>query len=400
MAGVFVRERMFRVGRHLPLAVVAPVPWSPLDALVRIARPSFRPGAPKSDVQDGIEVHYPRFFSLPGVLKRADGFFMALGAWPTLRRLRRAGRLDVIDAHFGYPDGYAASLLARWLGVPFTVTVRGTEARHARAPALRKRLARALTRAARVFSVSDSLRRVALDVGLAADRVRVVGNGVDCERFAPVDRAAARRELGLPEHARVLISVCGLVPRKGVHRVIDALPALRATYPDLVYLVVGGASPEGDMTAALTARAHALGLDDRVRFQGPVAPAKLALPLSAADVFVLATANEGWANVFLEAMACGLPVITTDVGGNAEVVCDPSLGRIVPFGDADALVEALREALALPWDRAAIRRYAEANAWNGRVAVLVEELTAAATRAPTAAASVARATDHRAVARS
>ena len=89
--------------------------------------------------------------------------------------------------------------------------------------------------------------------------------------------------------------------------------------------------------------------------------------LSAADVFVLATSNEGWANVFLEAMACGLPVVTTDVGGNQEVVCDDSLGKIVPFGDTAALAMASMESFQHSCDATHIRNYAEKNSWDGRV---------------------------------
>lgn len=110
-----------------------------------------------------------------------------------------------------------------------------------------------------------------------------------------------------------------------------------------------------------------LGLQDAVRFVGPVAPDQLRPLLSAADLFVLATRNEGWANVFLEAMACGLPVVTTDVGGNAEVVCRPELGTVVPFGDAERLLAAIDAALAEPRDAATLRRYAEDNTWDRRV---------------------------------
>ncbi|MBY0468796.1 MAG: glycosyltransferase, partial [Burkholderiaceae bacterium] len=174
-AGLFVRERAFRVGQRMPLCVVSPVPWFPLQGMVRRFRPGFRPGAPACEKQKGVDVWFPRFLSLPGLLKRWDGWLMALGAYPRLRTLKTQGRLDVIDAHFGYPDGFAASKLAGWLGVPYTVTLRGTESRHAADPALRPRLMHALARAARVFSVSDSLRQVALKLGVPADRARVVG---------------------------------------------------------------------------------------------------------------------------------------------------------------------------------------------------------------------------------
>ena len=388
MAGLFVRERAFRLGARLPLAVVAPQPWFPLQALLRRWKPGFRPGAPALEQQRGFEVRYPRFLSVPGALKSLDGFFMALGAWPRLRALQRAGRLDVIDAHFGFPDGRAASLLARWLGVPYTVTLRGTETRHAQDAALRPALQAALRGAARVFSVSDSLRQVALQLGVAPERAVVVGNGVDLARFFPLPQAEARAGLGLPAQGPLLVSVGGLCERKGFHRVMAVLPRLRERHPGLKYLVVGGPSPEGDWTGQLQAQSRELGLDDCVVFAGPQPPDALRQWLSAADVFVLATRNEGWANVFLEAMACGLPVVTTRVGGNAEVVNSPELGAVVPFGDEPALEAAIDAALRTPWNRAHIRAYAEANTWDRRIDVLEREF-ASLVPAPAPRAEVA-----------
>src|SRR5512143_1316836 len=369
-AGLFIRERMFRVAQRRPLAVVSPQPWFPGQSLIRRLRPGYRPQAPALEIQQGIRVYHPRFLAVPGVLRQLDGWSMALGSFFLLRRLKAQGA-GLIDAHFGYPDGEAATRLGRWLGLPVTITLRGTEVPHSRSPALRPHLVRALKAAARLFPVSDSLRRLALQLGAAAEIAEVVGNGVDVGRFHPVDRAEARARYGIPENARVLVSVGALVERKGMHRVIDCLPALIGRYADLHYAVVGGASPEGDMRGTLDAQVTRLGLEDRVHFLGALPPDELKWALSAADVFVLATGNEGWANVFLEAMACGLPVVTTDVGGNAEVVCSDALGILVPFGDAAALEGAIEQALARDWNRAAIVAYAEANQWDRRVAQLL-----------------------------
>lgn len=380
-AGLFVRERMFRVAEVLPLTVVAPVPWFPFQSLLRLWRPHFRPPVPRREQQNGIDVLHCRFLSFPGVLKRLDGFLLALGSFSTFWRLKRAGRLDVIDAHFGYPDGYAATLIGHWLGVPVTVTLRGTEVRHATTPAIACRLRRALTRAAQVFSVSASLRNLALREGVAPDKVRVVGNGVDTAKFHPLPQLQAREALSIPAGARVLISVGGLTERKGFHRVIELLPELRARFPELVYLVIGGASAEGDWRETLEHMVRKLGVGDVVRFLGVVEPGDLKLPLSAADVFVLATRNEGWANVFLEAMACGLPVITTDVGGNQEVVCRPYLGTVVPFGDRRALFAAIIDALERQWDRRSLISYARSNDWSKCVAELVGAFSALPTGA-------------------
>ncbi|MFP4614868.1 MAG: glycosyltransferase [Thiohalorhabdus sp.] len=371
-AGLFIRERMFRVARHLPLVVVSPAPWFPFQGAIRRFRPHFRPPKPVEEWQDGVRVLFPRYFSVPGVAKGLDGLFQALGAFRTVRRLRREWGAEILDAHFAYPDGYAAGWLGRWLGLPVTVTLRGTEPPLARSPVGRRLLRGAMTRSHRVFAVSASLRALAEDLG-AAGRTRVIPNGVDADKFRPADRGRARRDLGIPEEAPVLVSVGALVERKGFHRVLEVLPALRAAHPGLQYLVVGGPGPEGDMGAYLEERTRRLGLEDTVRFLGPLPPERLRGPLSAADLFVLATSHEGWANVFLEAMACGLPVVTTDVGGNREVVSREEVGRIVPFGDPEALRGALDGALRTPWDRAAIRAFAERNGWEDRVAVLVEE---------------------------
>jgi glycosyltransferase involved in cell wall biosynthesis len=101
----------------------------------------------------------------------------------------------------------------------------------------------------------------------------------------------------------------------------------------------------------------------------------LYLPLSAADVFVLSTRNEGWANVLLEALACGVPVVASDVGGNSEVIASEDLGFIVPFGDRNALERSIVKALARNWDRERIVGYARENSWESRVVILVKEFT-------------------------
>jgi glycosyltransferase involved in cell wall biosynthesis len=258
--------------------------------------------------------------------------------------------------------------------------MRGTELRHSREPALRSRLVAGLRSATRVFSVSASLKRLAMELGLPDAAVRVVGNGVDSARFTPIPCGAARRTYGLDDDARVLVTVGGLVERKGFHRVIDCMPELKKEFPKLHYLCVGSAGPEGDFSARLRAQVADLGLGDCVHFLGALPPDEVRCAISAADVSVLATRNEGWANVLLEAMACGVPVVATDVGGNAEVVCREDLGTVVPFGDHPALVSALRDALRRDWDRAAIRQFAEANDWSTRIPVLVSEFRSIAAK--------------------
>ena len=194
---------------------------------------------------------------------------------------------------------------------------------------------------------------------------------MDVSTFYPESRADARRQLGLALSDRVLITVGALVERKGFHRVIELMPALLRRHPDLHYLVVGGSSAEGDLRATLERQANILGVAERVHFLGARAPEDLRWPLSAADVFVLPTRNEGWANVILEAMACGLPVVTTDVGGNREVVSSETLGTVIPFDDPAQLQTALDDALGRRWDTTAILAYARAHQWDSKIESLV-----------------------------
>jgi glycosyltransferase involved in cell wall biosynthesis len=174
---------------------------------------------------------------------------------------------------------------------------------------------------------------------------------------------------------QALISVGGLIERKGFHRVIDCLPTLARRFPDLHYVIAGGPSPDGDISRQLKQQVATLQLADRVHFLGSVSPDYLKIAYSAADVFVLATSYEGWANVFLEAMACGLPVVTTRVGGNAQVIQAPELGMLVEFGDRHALIVAIDAALRTQWDRNQIIAYAQANTWDRRIARLLEEFS-------------------------
>ncbi len=379
--GVFIKERMFRVAQRLPVTVISPQPWFPLQGLLRLWRPGYRPDRVAFEVMDGVEVHRPRFFSLPGLFRHFDGYFAALASRGLVSRLQKAGRADLLDVHFAYPDGYAGYLLSRWSGLPMMITLRGKEERLRRQEPLRQRMALALNHASFVVGVSSALRQVGIELGAKENRSMLIGNGIDLAKFYPIPRNEARRALNIPQDAQVLVSVGGVGERKGFHRVIECLPALVKDHPKLLLLIAGGPSPDGDWTERLKQMIEQHQLQNHVRLLGPWPPEDLKTPLSAADVFVLATRYEGWANVFLEAMACGLPVVSTLVGGNAEVVCREDIGTLVPFEDSAALTHAIHQALLRPWDRAAIQAYARDNTWDSRIDTLVGVFQAVHARA-------------------
>jgi teichuronic acid biosynthesis glycosyltransferase TuaC len=376
--GVFVRERMKGLPESaVEVEVVAPTAWFPF---VSGLRPGYRPPVPAQETQDGVTVHHPRFLSFPGVFKCLDGILLFLSTLPAVLRLHRRSRFDLIDAHFVYPEGLAAALHGLVLRVPVVVTLRGMLPLLMPYRLRRPQLRFALERAARVVAVAGSLKADAVRLGIPAERVRVIENGVDADLFRPLDRQEARRSLGLPEEGPLVVSVGTLAPRKGFHLVMEAMSLLKDRWPDLRFAVVGGAGAEGAMEKGLRDIAVRLGVADRVVFAGARQREELAAWYSAADVFVLASAHEGCPNVVLEALACGTPVVATPVGNVLELV-PAAAGRVVPR-EVPALAEALDDVLSRTWDRDRIRAGVEPRSWRSVGREVVEEFAAARRPSP------------------
>ena len=355
--GIFVETRL----RHLAASgkvearVVAPVPWFPstdsrFGSYAAFAR------VPASEVRAGLQVQHPRFPLLPKVGMNLSPMLLAQASKRALRGLLDQGYdFDLIDAHYFYPDGVAAVMLGRYFNKPVVVTARGSDI----SLIPRHRLPRAMIRwaAARadgIITVCNALKDELAALGVAPERITPLRNGVDLERFQPGERASQRAALGLDGYT--LLSVGHLVPVKANELTISALPLL----PDVRLLLAGG-GPERERLEQL---ARTLGVAQRVRFLGPLPQERLADCYGAADALVLSSSREGWANVLLEAMACGTPVVASRVWGTPEVVARPEAGVLMrertPQGVADA-VAALR---AAPPARAGTRRYAEQFSWD------------------------------------
>lgn len=368
--GNFVHTRVAHLARECDVLVVAPVPWFPFN---RLWRGPERSGIAGHERQGELSVHHPKFLSFPGIFKCLDGILYFLSILLCVRRLRRQFPFDLIDAHFAYPDGMAACLLARVFRCPVVVTIRGTLLPLSRHRLRRVQAAWTLRKATRIFSVSESLKQLAVSLGAQTEKIRVIPNGVDTETFHPRSRADARAELGLPAGRPVVVSVGSLCLRKGHQRVIEALPEVVRRHPDVLYVVVGGPDLEGNTGPRLAQQTRDLGLARNVRLGGARPHAEIPLWLAAADIFCLATSNEGRANVIMEALACGIPVVTTRVGGNAEVVEEGRNGLLVPLDDTRALGRALIAAIDTDWNHEMIATPWQARSWKSTAADVLEE---------------------------
>jgi teichuronic acid biosynthesis glycosyltransferase TuaC len=355
--GVFVENRL----RHLvgstkvSARVVAPVPWFPFGAAA-FGRYGQLAKVPSRETRFGLDVVHPRYPVLPKIGMSLAPLFLYAFVKPVLARLiRTGGDFDLLDAHYFFPDGVAAVMLGRAFGKPVTITARGTDINLIPRYRLARRMIRwAAERADGLITVCAALKDELVHLGIPPERIRILRNGVDLEVFRPIHPQQARRPLAVS--GPVLASVGSLIPRKGHDLVIKALENL----PDVTLLIAG----EGPEQAALARLAAATGVASRVRFLGSIPHDRLREIYSAADALVLASSREGWPNVLLESMACGTPVIASNVWGAPEVVTAPEAGLLLRARSASAIADATRALLAAPPPRAATRAYAERFGWQ------------------------------------
>jgi teichuronic acid biosynthesis glycosyltransferase TuaC len=355
--GIFVETRLRHLLRSgdVETKVVAPVPWF-FSSHPRYAEYADFARTPRQEMRNGIDVRHPRYILPPRIGMNIAPVMLAAGALPTIRRIIAAGfDFDLIDAHYFYPDGVAAVILGRMLGKPVVITARGSDISQIPGHFLPRRMIQAAARrCAAMVTVCAALKAELAALGAEPARITVLRNGVDLERFQPVDRAPARARLGMSRFS--LASVGYLIPRKGHDLIIAALPAL----PD-VDLFIAGTGPD---EASLKAMAQRLGVGERVRFLGALPQDELRGLYGAADCLVLASSREGWANVLLESMACGTPVVASDVWGTPEVVASAEAGVLMRERTSAGIVEAIGRLRRKMPDRALTRSYAEQFAWD------------------------------------
>jgi len=357
-SGIFVLNRLAALSQIASVQIVQPVPWcpqvAPLPAWARTP----------THQADGVEITHAPMFYVPKVLKSLDAYWLERSIASIAKRSHARAPLDLIDAHFGYPEGVGSLRVARRLGIPLFITIRGFENEYLHKPIIGPMLADAMRSAAGCVSVSHSLRELAIEHGVDPAKVRVVHNAIERSIFHPGDASAARARLGFPT-GRVIVSVGHLISRKRHHVLIEAFARVRARYRDATLAIIGGKAFEPDYPAQLAQLAQRLGVADAVRFVGNVPPPVVADWLRAAAAFALGTAREGCCNAVLEALGVGVPVVTTPVGDNAHFVKDGENGFLVPVDDPAAMAEALASVFAREsWDRERISAELAVGTWQ------------------------------------
>lgn len=374
LSAPFNRQQFAALSRLCELEVLATVPWFPgAGLLARWSSAGKVARLPARETIEGMEVRHPRTLFVPRLAHVTWGPLYAASLAPLYPRYR--GKVDVVLGSWAYPDGFAAVAFAEALGVPAVVKLHGSDINViAQMPGPRRLLSWLLPRAARVVAVSAELGRKVAELGVPAERIALVGNGIDGEKFQVRPRAAAQARCKLPVGAPTIVYVGNLKEEKGVLELADAFLELRKEPAGRAarLVMVGGGAMRGALEQKLA------GCGDAVVLAGPQPLEDVPHWMAAADCVALASWNEGTPNVLLEALACGRRVVATRVGGVPDVVTRPLQGELVAPRDVAALAAALGRALATPYDPAEVAASRTGATWEASAAALHRVLGEAA----------------------
>jgi teichuronic acid biosynthesis glycosyltransferase TuaC len=359
--GIFIKERMTQFAKldGCEIKVVAPVPYFPASVKCNW-RWKFSQVA-RQEIRDGIEVYHPRYLMPPKLGMTFYGLLMFAAVLRTIKKIRREFDFDLIDAHYIYPDGLAAVLLGLLFMKPVVVSARGTDiSLYAGFSVIRQLLRYTLRKATKVIAVCQALKQAMISLGIPEEKIVVVPNGVDMAKFYRVPKEEARLRLGLPLEKTIILSVGNLIPRKGFDLLIKAFDMLfNGSDRGRLHLIIVGEGPSKQDLANL---ASSIGRQDAVQFAGAIPHNELYLWYSAADCFSLASDREGWPNVILESLACGTPVVATDIWGVPEVISTGTVGVLTRRTEY-AIAQGILVALKKIWSSDDLLRHANHYSW-------------------------------------
>lgn len=287
----------------------------------------------------GLKAHYFEYPAVPVLTRPVNSWLCRRKITPHLR----AFRPDLVLNYWLYPEGHATVFAARELGAKSIVCAIGSDVRRIPDATTRRRVVETLRTADFVLAVSEELRQQEVALGAPPERTRTILNGYDSSIFYPRNRREAREALKLGQEEQIVLYVGSLIAPKGLRELLQAAKSLHARRPNLRVYCIG----EGPLRQELEGAASYFLLPGRTDSPG------VANWMAAADVFCLPSYSEGCPNVVIEAIACGRPVIATNVGGIPEIL-NELRGALIPPQDAGALEQALESALSRAWDPASL----------------------------------------------
>lgn len=355
--GIFVETRLKNVIKQhgIDSCVIAPVPWFPFRSKL-FGHSSQYARVPAEEIRHDITIYHPRYLVIPKIGMIFTPFSLAITYFLAVKKLRKTGfDFDLVDAHYYYPDGVSAALIKDWINRPLIVTARGTDINLIPRYKIPRRLIQwAIEQVDHTITVCEALRKQVIELGAKPENVTTLRNGVDLQLFRPPEDRQALKKLRSNNNLEIL-SVGHLIDRKGHDLVVRAVSEI----PDVHLTIVG----EGEERGRLEALISSLQINHRVTLAGLATQEELRDFYGCADILVLASSREGWANVLLESMACGTCAVATRAGGTPEIVTCRSAGVLVDR-NAESIRDGIVSTLKDPPSRLKTREFAEQFSWD------------------------------------
>ena len=346
--GVFNKQQFLSLSKYCEVKVVAPVAW--LSKSVK-----------ETEIIDGLEVFHPKLFAVPFITRLINGFLFYFGIKKLVLEIQKNFDFDVILVTWAYPDAFAASLLSSSIKKPLIVKVHGTDINVLSRSFLKRLMIKiALKKAEKIVSVSNNLKERMVSFGVDEDKIVLVQNGVDKDKFKSIDKIECMERLGLDKEKKYVLYVGNLVPIKGVSSLINAF---KDVDKNAELNIIG----DGVLLSVLKQKVESLGLKNRINFVGRVNHEEIPYWMNSSDVLCLPSINEGCPNVVLESLACGLRVAVSKVGSNPDIIDSKDKGILFESRDMGGISKAINTILKenikfdsysiLSWDENARKVY-------------------------------------------
>ena len=317
-------------------------------------------GLDRSYSLPGVTAHYYDYPVLPLVSRPFNGWVAGRALLPHVKRFNP----DLVFSYCLYPDGYAGLTIARALAVPFAAMGVGSDVHSIHDRFSLKHTRTLLLEADLLLAISGDLRERMISMGAPPAKTHTIISGSDPEVFHVRDRPSARTQIGIDPSAEAVVFIGRMDLRKGLRELVEAAASLQPKRPNLHVFLVGDGPDSSQVESAIAANnASAF-----IHLRPGCGFDQVAAWMAAADLVTLPSYMEGCPNVILEALACGRPVVATNVGGIPEIMSD-ACGRLVPPRDAPALAQALDSVLAGKWDASSIAAH-----WSRSWSVVADEL--------------------------
>lgn len=354
--GIFIKEQLEEIKKLCSVVgVISPIPWFPFLMKFR-----GKHGGKHDLVEEkwgNIGIYRPSFFMIPRLTIYLNGFFYFISVYIFLRRKKELNDFDILHVHFAYPAGFAGVLLGKILKRRIVLSVRGTDINDFPRNLLLRILIRyTLKNVEEIIAVGNALKEKVSNLGIDTHKITVIPNGVNLNIFKSISKKTARDRLGIDIDSKVILNVGNLVKVKGVEYLLKAFKEIY--YSNSIckpVLIIIGTGPLYNTIKKIICD---FGISDNVILKRYVTHEEIPLWINSSDVFCLTSLNEGRPNVLYEAIACGIPVVATNVGGVSEIIVSSDLGELVPPRNVIEIKNALERVLNKAWDNQSIRKYA------------------------------------------